>query len=120
MDDKGVIPQLHYITSSDYKTDYLGTGKAGEEDTYRLKVVMPSGKTSIQEYSVKTGLLLKEETTTVQGDAEVPMTVEYKAYKKFGSVMLPTEVTRNVGGQEIPLVYKDIKINEGVTEADFK
>lgn len=119
-DEKGVIPQLYYITSADYKTDYLGTGKVGEEDTYRLKVVMPSGKTSIQEYAVKTGLLLKEETTAVQGDAEIQMTVEYKNYKKTGALLLPTEVTRNVGGQEIPLVYKEIKLNEGVTEADFK
>ncbi|MEP7107747.1 MAG: pitrilysin family protein [Ferruginibacter sp.] len=120
LDEKGVIPQLYYITSPDYKTDYLGTGKIEDEDTYRLKVVMPSGKTSIQEYSVKTGLLLKEETTSVQGDAEIPMTVEYKNYKKFGTLLLPTEVTRNAGGQEIPFKYKEIKLNEGVTEADFK
>ncbi|MEP7143268.1 MAG: pitrilysin family protein [Ferruginibacter sp.] len=120
LDEKGVIPQLYYITNTDYKTDYLGTGKTDDEETYRLKVVMPSGKTSIQEYSTKTGLLLKEETTTVQGDAEIPMTVEYKNYKKFGTLLLPTEVTRNAGGQEIPFKYKEIKLNEGVTEADFK
>ena len=44
----------------------------------------------------------------------------YKNYKKFGTLLFPTEVTRNVGGQEITLKYKDIKLNEGVTEADFK
>ncbi len=119
-DEKGVIPQLYYITNTDYKTDYIGTGKIEDEDTYRLKVVMPSGRTSVQEYAIKTGLLLKEETTSVQGDAEIPMTVEYKNYKKTGTLLLPTEVNRNVGGQEIPLKYKDIKLNEGVTEADFK
>ena len=120
LDDKGVIPQLYYITNTDYKTDYLGLGKVDEEETYRLKVVMPSGKTSVQEYAVKTGLLLKEETTSIQGDAEIPMTVEYKNYKKFGALLLPTEIIRNAGGQEIPFKYTDIKLNEGVTEADFK
>ena len=70
--------------------------------------------------TTKTGLLLKEETTTTQGDTEIPTSVEYKNYKKFGSLMFPTEVTRTAGGQEIPLKYSDIKINEGVTEADFK
>jgi len=119
-DEKGVIPQLYYITSPDYKTDYLGTGKVGDEDTYRLKVMMPSGKTSIQEYSIKSGLLLKEETTSIQGDAEIPMMVEYKNYKKTGNVLFPMEVTRNVGDQEIPFKYKEIKLNEGVTAADFK
>ena len=119
-DEKGVIPQLYYITSPDYKTDYLGTGKVGDEDTYRLKVTMPSGKTSIQEYSIKSGLLLKEETTSIQGDVEIPMMVEYKNYKKTGNVLFPMEITRNVGDQEIPFKYKEIKLNEGVTAADFK
>ena len=120
MDEKGVIPQLYYITSADYKTDYLGTGKVGDEDTYRLKVVMPSGRTSIQEYAIKTGLLIKEETTAIQGDTEMPVIIEYSNYKKTGALLLPTEITRNVGGQEIPLKYKEIKLNEGVTAADFK
>ena len=120
MDEKGVIPQLYYITSPDYKTDYLGTGKVGDEDTYRLKVVMPSGRTSIQEYAIKTGLLIKEETTAIQGDTEMPVIIEYSNYKKTGALLLPTEITRNAGGQEIPLKYKEIKLNEGVTAADFK
>ena len=48
------------------------------------------------------------------------MSVEYGEYKKFGTLLLPTAVTRSVGGQEIPFKYKDIKLNEGVSEGDFK
>ncbi len=118
-DDKGVIPQLFY-NGADYKTEYVGTGKIGDEQTYRLKVIMPSGRTSVQEYSVKTGLLLHEETTSHQEGADVPMTVDYKDYRKVGNIMLPFEITRNVGGQEIPFKYTAIKINEGVSELDFK
>jgi zinc protease len=120
LDDKGIIPQLYYITDGAYKTDYLGTGKVNDEDTYRLKVLMPSGRTSVQEFSVKTGLLLKEETTSIQEGAEVPLTIEYKNYQKTGALLLPMEITRTSGGQEIPFKYKEIKLNEGVTEADFK
>ena len=119
LDDKGVIPQLYYI-GADYKTEYIGSGKIGEETTYRLKVVMPSGRLSIQEYSSKTGLLLKEETTSKDGDTDSPLTIEYKNYKKAGNIMMPYEITRNEGGQEYTIIYTDIKINEGVTEADFK
>ena len=118
-DDKGVIPQLYYI-SSDYKTEYIGSGKTADETTYRLKIIMPSGRLSIQEYAVKTGLLLKEETTSKEGGTDVPVTIEYKNYKKAGNIMMPFEITRNEGGQEFTVVYTDIKINEGVTEADFK
>ena len=118
-DDKAIIPQLYYI-GPEYKTEYIGSGKIADETTYRLKIVMPSGRLSIQEYSAKTGLLLKEETTSKDGDTDSPITIEYKNYKKVGNIMMPFEITRNEGGMEFTLVYTDIKINEGVTEEDFK
>lgn len=62
---------------------------------------MPSGRISIQEYSAKTGLLLKEETTSGQGDADVPLTVGYKNYKKAGNILLPTEITGTVAGRNL-------------------
>ncbi len=117
-DDKGPIPQLFYI-GPDYKTEYLGSGKIGEETTYRLKIVMPSGRLSVQEYSAKTGLLLKEETTSKQGKEDIATTIEYKNYKKAGNILLPTEITRNAGGQEFTIMYADMKINEGVSASDF-
>ena len=119
MDEKGVVPQLYYNSDNAYKTDYLGTGKINDEETYRLKVTMPSGNVSIEEYSIKSGLLLKEESTQKMGEQEMTVTKEYKNYVKAGSVMLPSEMTINQG-MEINISYSDFKINEGVTEADFK
>ena len=118
-DDKGVIPQLFYNTA-DYKTEYLGKGKVEGEETYRLKVVMPSGRTSVQQYSMKSGLLLQEETTSKQGDTDLPTVIEYKNYQKFGNIMFPTQVTRSIGGQDLVFNFSNVKFNEGVAEADFK
>jgi predicted Zn-dependent peptidase len=118
-DEKAIIPQLFY-NAADYKTEYVGKGKVEDEETYRLKVIMPSGKTSVQQYSIKTGLLLQEETTTKQGGTEIPVTIDYKNYQKVGNVMIPAQITRNAAGQEFTLNLSDIKINEGVTENDFK
>ncbi|HMO61265.1 MAG TPA: pitrilysin family protein [Ferruginibacter sp.] len=120
LDEKGVIPQLFYMTDAGYKTDYLGTGNTNGEATYRLKVTMPSGKVSIQEYAVKTGLLLKEESVTVIQEQEIAEVVEYKDYTKAGPLLLPAEITRNTGGQEFTIKLSGFKINEGVTENDFK
>ncbi len=120
LDDKGVIPQLYYISNADYKTDYLGTGKVGDEETYRMKVLMPSGKLSIQEYSTKSGLLLKEDVTTKKEGQDVVESIEYKDYRKVGMVLLPFEISRNAGGQEFTIKYVDYKLNEGVTAADFQ
>ena len=118
-DDKGVIPQLYY-NGADYKTEYVGTGKINNEETYRLKVIMPSGRLSVQEYSTKTGFLLHEETTSKQDGADVSVVVDYSNYKKAGSIMMPFEITRNSGGQEFTIKISAIKFNEGVSDEDFK
>lgn len=54
------------------------------------------------------------------GEEEVSGTTDYKNYIKVGNLMLPTEVTRNMAGQEFTIKFSDYKLNEGVSEADFK
>jgi zinc protease len=118
-DERSTIPQLYYATA-DYKMEYVGSGSVNGENTYRLKVTMPSGRVSVQQYSSKTGLLLQEETTTKEGDQDIAMTITYADYKKVGNLTFPFSVTRNTGEQEIAFKYTSIKVNEGVTEEDFK
>ncbi len=115
LDEKTIFPQLSYSSK-----EYVGKGKVGEEDTYRLKVTFASGRVSVQQYSTKTGLLLQEETTSKQGDVDVAVVVDYKDYKKVGNLLIPHSIIRTLEGQEIPFKFADIKLNEGVTDADFK
>lgn len=63
---------------------------------------------------------MKEESTSKDGEQESTESTEYKNYVKAGAVWLPSEVTINQGGMEFTIKYADFKINEGVTEADFK
>ena len=118
-DDKGIIPQLFYV-SNDYQLSYLGTGNAGGEDCYKLKVTKPSGKVTVEYYSIKSGLLLMEEGTIDAGGTEMSSLVEYSNYQKVGNVLFPYSVKQTAGEQEFPMIVSEIKINEGVTEADFK
>ncbi len=115
LDEKSIFPQLSYTNK-----EYVGKGKVGDEETYRLKVTFASGRVSVQQYSTKSGLLLQEETTAKEGDQDLAVTIDYKDYKKVGTLLIPHTVIRTSEGQEIPFKYTDIKINEGVTEADFK
>ena len=119
LDQRTLFPQLSYI-GADFKTTYLGTGKVGTEDAYKLKVTKPSGKTSVEYYSMKTSLLLREESTTTTPQGEVSVTTDYSNYKKVGNILFPFTITQIAGEQEIVMNTTDIKINEGVTEADFK
>jgi hypothetical protein len=115
LDEKTIIPQLSYNNK-----EYIGKGKVGDEETYRLKVIFPSGRTSVQQYSTKSGLLLQEETTSKEGDMDITSTIEYKNYKKVGALLFPHNIIASSDGQEFNMTITEIKLNEGVTDADFK
>lgn len=119
LDDKGVVPQLAYL-GPDYSISYIGTGKAAGEDAYKLKVVKPSGKVSVEYYSQKSGLLLREEGTSDAGGQETMQAAEYGNYKKVGTVMFPHTITQQIGEMEINMTAKEIKVNEDVSDEDFK
>ncbi len=119
LDEKAIIQQLFYITN-EFQTSYLGTGKVGDEDSYKLKITKPSGEVSVEYFSIKTGLLLREESTTDAGGTEMSVTVDFSNYKKVGNMMFPFTILQIAGEQEFPMNFSEIKINEGVSDADFK
>jgi hypothetical protein len=118
-DEKALIPQLYYI-SKDYQVLYIGTDKVGNEEAYKLKVTAPSGKISVEFYSTKTGLLIRDENTMEGPGGEVTITADYSNYKKAGNVLLPFTTVRSFGEQEMTFTIDEATINEGVTDADFK
>ncbi len=118
-DSKALIPQLFYITN-DYKTSYIGIGKVGDESAYKIKITKPSGKVSTEYYSMKTSLLLREESSSVADGVETPESTDYSDYRKVGTLMFPFSIIQSQGEQEFPLKITDIKVNESVTDADFK
>ncbi len=115
MDEKGVIPQLYY-TNLDYSVEYVGNGKIDDEKTYKLKIKMPSGRLSIQQYSTMSGLLLKEETTSIEKNLVI---IEYRNYTKVGNVLFPLEIRKKNNDEEFKIVYSDLLINEDVQLKDF-
>lgn len=120
MDDKAIIPQLYYITN-EYKTSYLGIEKANGEDAYKIKITKPSGKVSTEYYSMKTSLLIREESSEKEKDgSETSVSTDYSDYRKVGAVMFPFAETQNQGEMQFVITIKEIKVNEGVSDGDFK
>lgn len=81
--------------------------------------VIISGDTQIF-YDVKTGLKAKEVKTvkTPNGDVQVPTT--FNDYKAVNGIMFPHSVVMKSGPMDLSFEVKEIKINEGVIDADFK
>lgn len=118
-----LFDQVDY-TSSSYKLQVQGTEKVAGKDAYKVLITTPSGKTRTEYYDVQSKLLVKLETDEAAGDVTVSTTVEFGDYKKVGNILLPHKqrVTASAGGQdqEFEMSLKEVKLNQGVTAADFK
>lgn len=122
-DEKGIFPQLFYNDGS-YKMEVAGIESVSGSDAYKIKIIGPSGKPSTEYYDVKTGLLVKEESTSKEDGQDITQSVEYNDYRKIGALLFPYKNVISIqaagGGQDIAIQLKDVKINEGVAAADFK
>lgn len=84
------------------------------KDAYAIK----DGKKTLY-YDVTTGLKLAESNVEEMQGQQMTQVVSYSDYKDVKGVKVPFKTTLNVG-IEIELTASDVKINEGVTDADFK
>ena len=81
--------------------------------------VIKSGTTEVF-YDVKTGLKAKEVKTvkTPRGDVKVP--TMFSNYKAVNGIMFPHSVGTKSGPMDLKFEVSQIKINEGVSDEDFK
>ena len=71
-------------------------------------------------FDVKSGLKLKEVKTVKAGGKEVSIPTVFSNYKELNGMKFPYTIGQKMGPMDMKFEVKDIKINEGVTEADFK
>jgi len=83
------------------------------KDAYAVK----NGKTTLY-YDVTSGLKLAESKVVEQGGKSITQTTNYADYKEVKGVKVPFNIIQNVGF-ELDIKMSDVKINEGVSDADF-
>ncbi|UZO79935.1 insulinase family protein [Aquimarina sp. ERC-38] len=71
-------------------------------------------------YDMETGLGVKDVIIQEQGGQKVTSTILYKDYKEINGIKFPQKMTISFGPQQMDFTVKDVKINEGVSEEDFK
>lgn len=84
------------------------------KDAYAVK----NGKTTLY-YDITSGLKLADSKVMEQGGKSVTQTTNYGDYKDVKGVKVPFNIIQNVGF-ELDIKMSDVKINEGVTDADFQ
>ena len=99
---------------TDKEISLTGIENINGADAYALK----NGKTTLY-YDVKTGYKVAESKEMEQRGQKMTQTTYFQDYKDVKGLKFPYKIIMNVG-IEIELTTTEVKINEGVTDADFK
>ncbi len=83
-------------------------------DAYAIK----DGKSTMY-YDVASGLKVGEANVVEQGGQSMTQMVNFSDYKEVKGVKIPYKTVMNVG-IDLELTATDVKINEGVSDADFQ
>ena len=110
--DATTFKELALLT--DKETTLTGIENISGADAYVIK----NGKSTLY-YDVKTGFKVAEAKELEQGGQKMTQTTYYQDYKDVKGLKFPYKTIMNVG-IEIELTTTEVKINEGVTDADFK
>ena len=81
--------------------------------------VIKDGKTT-HYYDVNTGLKTGQAVTQEANGQKMTQITSYGDYKEVKGIKVPYKVSMSFGPQEIEFKTTDVKINEGVSDADFQ
>lgn len=113
--EHSIIPELYYDHS---RVSLESMTTINGNDVYKIKVT--GGKNdSFRYYDVKTGYLMRVESTIEAQGQNMTSTVDYGNYSPVNGIQFPYNQTVMSGPQVINFDITNIKVNEGVTDADF-
>jgi len=111
-ENAAAFPELAYAKRADLKIKGIET--INGSDAYAIE----NGKTTLY-YDVKTGLKVGEAKTMERAGQKMTQMVSYSDYKEVKGIKVPYKTIMNVG-MDLDFTTSDVKINEGVTAADFQ
>ncbi|WP_203295377.1 M16 family metallopeptidase [Luteirhabdus pelagi] len=110
---KNAVP-FDELTVGDAKV--VGIEPMDGKDMY----VVQMSESSKAYYSKESGLKLKEVEVQKQGEQEMSQTTLYNDYKEVKGIKVPHTITVSFGPQQLDFNVTEVKINEGVSDADFE
>lgn len=119
-----LIEQTDYLTNPAYKLAVQGIDTVNGSAAYKVAVTKPSGKTDVEYYDVASTLLVQKDVSRTVSGQTISSVYQFSNYKKTGDVQLPYAIGLTVSSgamsQTLNITLTDMKVNEGVTAADFE
>ena len=102
------FPEINYLNGG------VSLDKIEDVDGEKAYKIIVDDKKSIF-YSVKTGLKIKVDETSEMGTSSV----FYSDYQDVGGIKFPFKISQTFGPRKFDFIVKEVKVNEGVSDADF-
>ena len=112
--ESAIIPEMTML--GDETITLKGVEKVDGKDAYVIQLT--DAKKAF--YATESGLKLKEETTQQMQGQTFVQTMLFDEYKPVGGVLFPHKLSQSMGPQNIEFTFTEIKVNEGVSDADFQ
>lgn len=112
-EESAPFPELNYLNNN---VVLEGIETVEGKKAYKLRI---TDEKSIF-YDMESGLKLQEINTTEMQGQEMQQTLIYDDYKEVSGIQFPFKLTQSMGPQSIEFLVQELKVNEGVSDADFE
>jgi len=83
-----------------------------------FKVKVSDEKTSF--YDMESGLKVQDVTNAEVQGQQMTSIISYNNYQEVSGILFPFSIGQTMGPQSFEFIVKELKVNEGVTDADFE
>jgi len=111
-----IFPELHFDAAN---LSLESVTSIDGNDVYKVKVSQ-DGNDSFRYYDTTTGLLTRVESTVEAQGQSFTSTIDYGNYSPVDGLQFPYSQALKTGPQVLNFNITNVKVNDGVTEADFK
>ncbi|KAF0150312.1 MAG: processing peptidase [Ignavibacteria bacterium] len=109
-----------YYDNLGVKLELGGMEALNGKNSYKVNLVFPSGKKSVQYYDVKSGLLVKTSSSVESPQGAMNISVEYADYKDVNGVKVAHKVIQGTPMGSIELTVTSVERNTNPSNDLFK
>ncbi|MDP2366361.1 MAG: hypothetical protein Q8M94_21620 [Ignavibacteria bacterium] len=101
------------------KLSYEGSEKINEKNTYKIKMVLPSGIRWFVSFDVESGLKVKEQKEMQTQMGLIEQVVTFDNYTEVDGIKYPFKLTQSFGPQSVEMTVSSVKVNKELADDIF-
>lgn len=109
-----------YYDKLGVKLELGGMESLNGKDAYKVNLVYPSGKKSVQYYDVESGLLVKTSSTVDSPQGSMNIATEYADYKEVKGIKVAHKIIQGTPMGSIELTVTSVEYNTNPSDDLFK